>query len=126
MPARRRSEPLPPGSETGVSDSSAVNTFCGRIGRRACIPDESRGLQLPARQGRAAAVTGDKTMCEHHDRIGLWTRLRRDEDGATAIEYVVLVSLVALAITLSVRSLGFGVNQSFADSAAIFEAAGAD
>ena len=65
-------------------------------------------------------------MRDHRHTLGWTARLWRDERGATAIEYVVLISLVAISITLSVRSLGIGVNRSFSDSAAIFGPADAD
>jgi pilus assembly protein Flp/PilA len=39
----------------------------------------------------------------------------RDEDGATAVEYGLLVSLIALAIIVTVTAVGVALNATFTD-----------
>ncbi len=46
-----------------------------------------------------------------------WQALARDESGATAIEYGLLASLIALAITVGAGALGTGLNNLFNDIA---------
>lgn len=41
----------------------------------------------------------------------------RDEEGASAIEYGLLVALIALAIIAGARALGTGINTMFNDAA---------
>jgi pilus assembly protein Flp/PilA len=43
----------------------------------------------------------------------LANRLRRDQRGATAVEYGIMVSLVAVAIILAVTFLGSGLTKTF-------------
>jgi pilus assembly protein Flp/PilA len=43
----------------------------------------------------------------------LMTRIRRDEEGATAIEYGLLAALVAVAIIVAVGLIGQELNSSF-------------
>ena len=43
----------------------------------------------------------------------LMTRIRRDEEGATAIEYGLLAALVAVAIIVTVSLLGQQLNDGF-------------
>lgn len=40
-------------------------------------------------------------------------RLRRDEKGATAVEYGIMVALIAVAIIAAVTFLGGGLTKSF-------------
>ena len=42
-------------------------------------------------------------------------RLRRDEKGATAVEYGLMVGLIAVAIITAVTLLGGGLNDLFTD-----------
>jgi pilus assembly protein Flp/PilA len=42
-------------------------------------------------------------------------KLRRDEEGATAIEYGLLAALIAVAIVVVVFSLGRGLGETFDD-----------
>ena len=41
------------------------------------------------------------------------TRLRRDQRGATAVEYGIMVSLIAVAIIVAVGLLGGTLNDTF-------------
>jgi pilus assembly protein Flp/PilA len=43
----------------------------------------------------------------------LMTRIRRDEEGATAIEYGLLAALVAVAIIVAVGAIGTQLNTTF-------------
>jgi pilus assembly protein Flp/PilA len=43
----------------------------------------------------------------------LMTRIRHDEDGATAIEYGLLAALVAVAIIIAVAAIGTELNNAF-------------
>ena len=45
--------------------------------------------------------------------LGLIHRFRRDERGATAIEYAMLVVFIALAIAVGATALGKGINDLF-------------
>jgi len=42
-----------------------------------------------------------------------FSRIRRDEEGATAIEYGLLAALIAVAIVVVVFSLGQGLGETF-------------
>ncbi|SEL46086.1 pilus assembly protein Flp/PilA [Blastococcus sp. DSM 46786] len=42
-------------------------------------------------------------------------RLRRDEKGATAVEYGLMVGLIAVAIIVAVTALGGGLSDLFSD-----------
>ena len=48
-----------------------------------------------------------------------WHNLARDEDGATAIEYGLIVALIAIAIIASIQGIGNELSTTFnlADSA---------
>lgn len=54
----------------------------------------------------------------------LTRRFLRDEDGATAIEYAGLLTLIAVIILLSVTQLGTGLKTLCEDIAAKFTAMG--
>ncbi|TLM85468.1 Flp family type IVb pilin [Pseudarthrobacter sp. NamE2] len=43
----------------------------------------------------------------------LMTRLRRDEKGATAVEYGIMVALIAVVIIVAVSTLGGTLNGMF-------------
>ena len=43
----------------------------------------------------------------------LATRLRRDQRGATAVEYGIMVSLIAVVIIIAVTALGGTLNDTF-------------
>ena len=45
--------------------------------------------------------------------LSLIHRFRRDERGATAIEYTMLVVFIALAIAVGATALGKGINDLF-------------
>jgi pilus assembly protein Flp/PilA len=45
--------------------------------------------------------------------LSLIRRFRRDERGATATEYAMLIVFVALAIAVGAQSLGAGINDLF-------------
>lgn len=45
----------------------------------------------------------------------LTTRIRRDEDGATAVEYGLMVALIAAVIVVIVALLGDNVADAFTD-----------
>ena len=42
-----------------------------------------------------------------------WDGLAREEDGATAVEYALMLALIAMAILLAVTALGLSVNDLF-------------
>ncbi|MFZ5450023.1 MAG: Flp family type IVb pilin [Thermodesulfobacteriota bacterium] len=48
----------------------------------------------------------------------------RDEDGASAIEYALLVGLIALAIIAGATTLGTSISNKFTSSAGKLDAAG--
>lgn len=43
----------------------------------------------------------------------LWARFTKDKSGATAIEYALIASGIALAIVLAVQGLGTTLNTTF-------------
>jgi pilus assembly protein Flp/PilA len=45
--------------------------------------------------------------------LGFVNRFRRDEQGATATEYAMLVVFVALAVAVGASALGGGINTLF-------------
>jgi Flp pilus assembly pilin Flp len=45
-----------------------------------------------------------------------WRRVREDEDGATATEYVVLLVFIALALFIGAFALGRGLNNILEES----------
>jgi len=47
------------------------------------------------------------------DMLGFVERFRRDESGATAIEYALLAALIAVALVTGMRQVGNEVNGSF-------------
>jgi pilus assembly protein Flp/PilA len=46
----------------------------------------------------------------------MW-RARNDEEGAAAVEYAIIVGLIALGITTGARALGTGIDTLFSDIA---------
>ena len=50
--------------------------------------------------------------------LRLYVRLRYSEKGATAIEYAILVSLIAVVIILAVQTIGDAVRGTFEEVAA--------
>lgn len=48
-----------------------------------------------------------------HGRFGIAQRLLHDEEGATLLEYGMLVMLIALLSIVAVKSLGQKVSNSF-------------
>ncbi|MDF3413767.1 Flp family type IVb pilin [Sulfitobacter sp. M57] len=48
----------------------------------------------------------------------------KDEDGATAIEYALMVALVGAVIVVGVTSLGTSTNTKFSDVATVIDEAG--
>ena len=47
----------------------------------------------------------------------LTNSMRSDEEGATAVEYGLMVSLIAVAIIVAVGAIGINLNAMFADVA---------
>ncbi|TLM85919.1 Flp family type IVb pilin [Pseudarthrobacter sp. NamE5] len=47
----------------------------------------------------------------------LMTRLRREEKGATAVEYGIMVALIAVAVIVAVTLLGGNLSKMFNDVA---------
>ena len=43
----------------------------------------------------------------------LMKKIWQDDDGATAVEYALMVALIAVAIIVAVRSLGTSVSEKF-------------
>ncbi len=43
----------------------------------------------------------------------LMQKIWREEEGATAVEYALMVALIAVAIIVAVRSLGTSVSEKF-------------
>ena len=50
--------------------------------------------------------------------LRLYVRLRYSEKGATAIEYAILVTLIAIAIITAVGAIGTAINVSYNAAAA--------
>jgi pilus assembly protein Flp/PilA len=46
-------------------------------------------------------------------------RLRRDESGATAVEYALIVGLIAIVIIAAVTALGGGISTLFSHAACV-------
>jgi pilus assembly protein Flp/PilA len=42
-----------------------------------------------------------------------WDGLVREEDGATAVEYALMLALIAMAVVVAVTALGLSVNDLF-------------
>jgi pilus assembly protein Flp/PilA len=62
---------------------------------------------------------GPKTMKNHgHTIIAAVARFMRDEGGATAIEYALIASGVAVAIASTVVSLGSAIKNNLYDNVA--------
>jgi pilus assembly protein Flp/PilA len=70
--------------------------FSGRAGRA--------GLIL---QSKLLAETGDQAMTK------FVTRFMKDESGATAIEYGLIVALIAVVIITAVTAVGTNLNTKF-------------
>ena len=47
--------------------------------------------------------------------VHLFQNMRNDDRGATAVEYALMVSLIAAVIVLAVGALGTGVSTMFTD-----------
>jgi pilus assembly protein Flp/PilA len=43
----------------------------------------------------------------------MWLQVHRNDEGATAVEYGLMVALIAAAIVLTVTALGGGLNNLF-------------
>jgi len=50
--------------------------------------------------------------------VGLYNKVRYTQLGATAAEYAILVSLVAIAIIVGATALGVAINGALNDAAA--------
>jgi pilus assembly protein Flp/PilA len=46
----------------------------------------------------------------------------KDEEGATAVEYAIMVGLIAAVIIVAVTAIGTNANQTFTDVAAVIPA----
>ncbi|MGB6057214.1 MAG: Flp family type IVb pilin [Microthrixaceae bacterium] len=66
---------------------------------------------------RASALSRTRT---EHRRV---SRSRKDERGASLVEYALLVALIAVVLTIAIGSLGDAVNDSFSGSAGKIDAA---
>ena len=55
----------------------------------------------------------------------LMKKIWRAEEGATAVEYALMVALIAVVIIVAVRSLGTSVSDKFNTVATAIDAAGA-
>jgi pilus assembly protein Flp/PilA len=83
-------------------------------------PDEDVGLNLPTRISRLMArirqfTLGRETVFNSafaHIAAKIQSRLVRDEEGATAVEYGLIVGLIAVVIIVAVGALG-GVLSGF-------------
>ncbi len=51
-------------------------------------------------------------------------RFWREEDGATAVEYSLMVALIAVVIIVAVRAVGTSVSQKFDEVATAIDSAG--
>ena len=52
-------------------------------------------------------------MCSRKNRRGCLGSLGREDDGATAVEYALMVSLIALVIIAAVTAFGLSVSGLF-------------
>ena len=57
--------------------------------------------------------------------MNLMKKIWREEEGATAVEYALMVALIAVVIIVAVRSLGTSVSEKFGVVATAIDAAGA-
>lgn len=53
----------------------------------------------------------------------LMKKIWQDDDGATAVEYALMVALIAVAIIVAVRSLGTSVSVKFDEVATAIDGA---
>lgn len=53
----------------------------------------------------------------------LMRKIWREEEGATAVEYALMVALIAVAIIVAVRSLGTSVSEKFDEVATAMDGA---
>ncbi len=53
-------------------------------------------------------------------RIGILKKIRKDESGATAIEYGLIAALVSVAAIGALTSMGVSLNEMFQEVAHIF------
>ena len=59
-------------------------------------------------------------MIERFQLIQAWLLARRDDErGATAVEYGIMVALIAAVIILAVQTLGVSVDKAFDDVNAV-------
>ena len=59
-------------------------------------------------------------MIERFQLIQAWLLARRDDErGATAVEYGILVALIAAVIIVAVQTLGISVDKAFDDVNAV-------
>ena len=66
---------------------------------------------------RRSGPTGSETG-KVHEVMGLIARMQQllsSEDGATAIEYALMVALIAMAVIAAVTFLGISTNEMFQD-----------
>jgi pilus assembly protein Flp/PilA len=84
----------------------------------------STGVKLKARicfrvRGLSSVATdpGDDTLDqqEHEMKKKFFAKLRKNEDGATAIEYALIAGLIGLAIITGAQTLGKNINTTLKD-----------
>ena len=54
--------------------------------------------------------------------LSLFRRFRRNNEGATAIEYALIAALIAIAVIISVRELGVQLKTTFGEVKASLDA----
>jgi pilus assembly protein Flp/PilA len=78
-------------------------------------PERGPGEQIPLGQGRA---TKERTMISLATYIARWTRTIRRDEGATMVEYALIVAVIALVAVVGAGLLGIGIDQLFDDAEA--------
>lgn len=82
-----------------VLQTSMVNF--ARLGKVPSVVGCSSGTAMPLKDGKAAQGAGSS--------VSFW----RDRGGATAIEYSLLASLIAIAIIVAAATLGVSLHDLF-------------
>jgi len=81
------------------------------------------GKSLPAtvRRGRVSASRGSAPLRKGFGMIGQLKSFLSNQDGATAIEYALIASLIAVFIIGALSALGTNISSEFAEVGAAFK-----
>lgn len=97
-----------------------MNPSEGPITTRALLHEAGRASTLGP---HVVGCTRDFTGTNKEKSMNGFARFWREEDGATSVEYALMVALIAVVIIVAVKALGTSVSEKFQEVATKLDAA---